>query len=131
MIYDHRTKNCQFFCSVTSDQKVLYKHEQDFKTVFRLECRPQCPDNYYKDTNECKPCHETCSKCRGLTISDCTSCYSKNRLVSGFCLPFCPQNYFFDVPQFSCRQIDPSLNDLEIEYIPVGEDGYSIFPTDT
>src|SRR5690606_9558855 len=78
----------------------IYKTDKDClvcdatKILFEGSCIDNCPDGFYQEKQQCKPCHTTCSKCTSSENGSCSSCVEPFVLDDKTCKEVCPLNKF-------------------------------------
>lgn len=89
-----RCEPCDTNCLVCSfgDNKRCNLCKQGF-FLFENICVKECPEKYYKCTNDrlCKPCHSSCEKCS--VFYKCDTCPPGMVLHNNYCVDSCPDGY--------------------------------------
>ncbi|XP_012860276.2 extracellular matrix organizing protein FRAS1 [Echinops telfairi] len=58
-------------------------------------CLSHCRDKFYlENTGLCEACHQSCVRCAGKSLHNCTACQPSHVLLDGQCLSHCPDEYF-------------------------------------
>ena len=103
-LYNSACLPCSNNCQICNDSSHCQLCMKDFHLVDQ-SCNYICPDNcksclnqtcegcidqYYLDSNECKPCSAGCKVCNGS--SHCQSCLNKYSFINQSCSYICPDN---------------------------------------
>lgn len=69
-------------------------------------CETECPVGSFLhiETNICWPCDTKCTKCYGLSISECSACVEKFYIEKSTCVDFCSIGYFFNEISKICQK---------------------------
>ena len=97
-------ESCPANCSTCSDSSTCTACAANFFLLFGI-CGTSCPaQGYFQSGGVCSECDNTCRTCSGAASTQCTSCYSQDK-VSGWqfvalhqnqCLTGCPLATFLE-----------------------------------
>ncbi|KAM6954410.1 proprotein convertase subtilisin/kexin type 5-like [Aplochiton taeniatus] len=82
--------------------------------LFKLgkACVESCGDSHYGDgsTGLCERCDPSCGVCKGRGVEDCLTCRDGYLYLKqwGRCLKTCPDNFYHDTWEKSCRRCHPT-----------------------
>ena len=107
---------CGLECITCTSEEICTLCHSGYFVDVNGKCVTSCPDGYYEDSTDCKPCAHPCSTCNGAGASACTSCQTGFYLHDSACSANCPAGYYKNsgvcssctAPCNACDEFDPT-----------------------